>query len=133
MRNHFETIKILLLVWAGGSLTACADYHFKYYSPDGKHWITRCSYRDSTYFLNGRNNELKKEQGYVVIQDRDFRSGWDCLITFSGDTAVVIAPTYEFYIRNNPKKLKLKYVVRSEMYVEIYQKNKKDLIHLASE
>jgi hypothetical protein len=99
---------------------------------DGKNYITSCSYADSTYFLYGKRTSLKKEDGYIVIKDRDFRSGWECILTWSGDTTFLLEKYYDFEIKNKPKKLKL-VSVKASAFNDIIDDNIKKYILVKSE
>ncbi|RIV17668.1 hypothetical protein DYU11_30965 [Fibrisoma montanum] len=57
--------------------------------------------------MAGKQTSLRKEMGYVVIQNRDIRGGWKCWLTWANDAAFVLEQYYDFKEKNNPQKLKL--------------------------
>ena len=112
--------------------TSCYEYRYKYYTLDGKNYITSCSYADSTYFLPGKQTSLKKENGYIVVKDRDFRSGWKCILIWSQDTAFLLEKYYDFEMRNRPKNLKLTNV-KDSTFNAVIDNNVKKYILVRSE
>lgn len=132
MQNLFRSLKqqLVLIVLTFSFtlfLSSCYDYNYHYYSTDGVNWITRCDFRDSTFFLPGRKSDLSKESGYISIKNRDFRAGWKCIITWHKDTAYLLEKYYDFNIINKPSMIHLIHI-DAKKFNDICESNDKSYL-----